>query len=142
MNITMVSLEKRLSKSKLRAELYRSKYNRVANRNIYNINTQNMQPNSLLNLLSKANKSSGNRFSENEKMHALSLWHSYQLLYKSVTLPSVTTLRKTMKSINLSPGFHRIIFIGLKDRSQIMKDKDTIVLIAYDEMSLKPDLKL
>ena len=144
MKTQMVSLEKRLTKSKLKAELYRSKYNRVANRNIYNTNTNNMQPNSLLNLLSKANKSSGNRFSENEKMHALSLWHSspkcYQLLYKSVTLPSVTTLRKTMKSINLNPGFHKIIFNGLKDRSQIMKDKDKIVLIAYDEMSLKPYL--
>ena len=50
MNIQMVSLEKRLSKSKLKAELYRSKYNRVANRNISNTNTNNMQPNSLLNL--------------------------------------------------------------------------------------------
>ena len=39
-----------------------------------------------------------------------------------------------MKSINLNTGFHRIICNCIKDRSQIMKDKDKIVLIAYDEI--------
>ena len=82
-------------------------------------------------------------FRENEKclhFHYSSGHNFFQLLYESVTLPSVTTLSKTMKSINLNSVFHRIIFNGTKDRSQIMKYKDKIVLIAYDKMYLKPDL--
>ena len=60
---------------------------------------------SLLSLLSKKNKYCGNRFNEMQKM-ALSLWHSSPKCYLMLTLPSISTLRKTMNIIKLMPGFH------------------------------------
>ena len=123
--------------------MYRSQYNRFITKN--SLQSTSPKTDSLLYLLSKKNKYSGNCFNENEKMHALSLWHSspkcYSILYKTLTLSSISTLRHTLNAIKLMPGFQEMIFNALHDKCKDLDIKDKIVLIAFDEISLKSDLK-
>ena len=150
LNDTIESLTTEVSKwqnkyelAKKTSEMYRSKLNRLLKKKIKSPIANDS--NSLLSLLSKRNKYCGNRFNEMQKMYALSLWHSspkcYLILYKTLTLPSISTLRKTMNIIKLMPGFHDIIFDALKDKCEKLSIKDKLILIAFDEMSLKSDLK-
>ena len=87
----------------------------------------------------------GNRFSENYKMFALSLWHCspkcYRLLQKIFTLPGESTLRLCIKSINMQPGYHKCIIDSFKDKCCHLKSIDKLVVIAFDEMSLKTSLE-
>ena len=123
--------------------MYRSQYNRFITKN--SLQSTSPKTDSLLYLLSKKNKYSGNCFNENEKMHALSLWHSspkcYSILYKTLTLSSISTLRHTLNAIKLMPGFQEMIFNALHDKCKDLDIKDKIVLIAFDEISLESDLK-
>ena len=143
LNDTIESLTTEVSKwqnkyelAKKTSEMYRSKLNRLHKKKIKSPIANDS--NSLLSLLSKKNKYCGNRFNEMQKMYALSLWHSspkcYLILYKTLTLPSISTLRKTMNIIKLMPGFHDIIFDALKDKCEKLSIKDKLILIAFDEM--------
>ena len=56
----------------------------------------------------------GNRYSNDDKAFALSLFHTspkcYRLLKKLIYLPSISTLKKYMHNVQIFPGFHPLIF--------------------------------
>lgn len=69
-------------------------------------------------------KSRGARWSEEDKICALSLYHAspacYKILRKLFKLPSISTLQEVMTNIDLRPGFHQSIFDGLKTMASNM----------------------
>ena len=92
----------------------------------------------------KSERVKGYRYNHNEKMFSLSLWHSsprcYRLLRTTFSLPSVTTLRRSVRLINLKPGFHQIILNGIKEKAVSLNEQESLVTIAFDEMSIKTNL--
>ena len=86
----------------------------------------------------------GNRYNSKEKMFALSLWHAspncYRLLRSTFSLPSITTLRRSIRMIDMKPGFHPRILECIKDRASSFSDKELLVAVAFDEMSIKTSL--
>ena len=87
----------------------------------------------------------GQRYNSNEKMFALSLWHAspkcYNLLRSTFCLPSTTTLRRSIKMINMKPGFHPRILECIKDKNATFNAQESLVAIAFDEMSIKTSLR-
>ena len=93
-------------------------------------------------LHSKAQK--GRRYSAKEKAFALSIYHSspkcYRLLCKTFALPSISLLQKTMRKINILPGFHSSIFEGLRVKCHSMSNLDRLCSLVFDEMAIKQNL--
>ena len=56
------------------------------------------------------------------------------------SLPSITTLRQTMKLVNMRPGFHPHIFASLKEKAASFTREESLVVIAFDEISIKAAL--
>ena len=87
----------------------------------------------------------GKRYKCDEKMFALSLWHSspkcYRLLRTTFSLPSICTLRRSIKMIDMRPGFHERIFESIREKVETFTKKESLVAIAFDEMSIKTHLQ-
>ena len=77
-------------------------------------------------------------------MFSLSLWHSspkcYRLLRSTFSLPSVTTLRRSIHSIDMRPGFHSRILEGIKQKATTYTLQESLITIVFDEMSIKSSL--
>ena len=86
----------------------------------------------------------GKRYSSNEKMFSLSLWHSspkcYRLLRNTFSLPDISTLRRSIRMIDMKPGFHNRILEGIKEKVAQFNEHDRLVAIAFDEMSIQKSL--
>lgn len=89
-------------------------------------------------------KKKGFRWSDTMKALAVTLFHTspkcYRLLQKLFNLPSVSTLKKIMKDINIHAGFSEPILQGLKNKVDTMNETDKICSIVFDEMTLKENL--
>ena len=87
----------------------------------------------------------GNRYSNEDKAFALSLFHTspkcYRLLKKLFCLPSVSTLKKCMQKISISPGFHPLIFEALKQKVECFDANDKLCSLVFDEMVVKAHLQ-
>ena len=63
-------------------------------------------------------KGRGRRWARRDKSFALTLFHKspkiYKLLRKVFFLPSVTTLRRSLKGFKLNPGFNKNLFKALQ----------------------------
>ena len=85
--------------------------------------------------------SKGNRWSVRDKSFALSLLHAspkaYRILQKLFYLPSVDTLRNTMKKIDIYPGFPKKILSAFKCKVQHMSEAEKLCVLVFDEVSLK-----
>lgn len=86
-------------------------------------------------------KAHGFRWTTQDKAFFLSLLHAspkcYRLLFKVFSMPSVRTLQKLMKSIDLKPGFNHNILATMKKAMETTKPMDKVCAIITDEMSLK-----
>ena len=87
----------------------------------------------------------GNRYSNDDKAVALSLFHTspkcYRLLKKLFCLPSISTLKKCMHNVQIFPGFHPLIFEALKQKSEVFDDNEKVCCLIFDEMALKSHLQ-
>ncbi|GFO33328.1 THAP domain-containing protein 9 [Plakobranchus ocellatus] len=83
----------------------------------------------------------GLRWSCTDKNLALSLYHAspkiYILFSKLFCLPSVSTLRKGMLSLDLKPGFSPTILQALKVKVKSMTPDEKRCALVFDEMSIK-----
>ena len=90
-------------------------------------------------------KARGNRYHINEKMFSLSLWHAspkcYRLLKTTFSLPSITTLRRSIRMIDMKPGFHQRDLDGIKEKATTYTLQESLVVIAFDEMTIKTFLQ-
>lgn len=86
-------------------------------------------------------KKKGRRWTEQDKTTALSLYHAsrkaYRLLKKIFVLPSVSTLRKAVRAVNIYPGFNESILNALKHKIQCMPANSELCSLVFDEMSIK-----
>ena len=91
-----------------------------------------------------ARTKNGNRWSDEDKRMALSLFHKspacYRALKKVFLLPSQSTLYKTMQKIDINAGFCNSVFTGLKAYASGLSKLKREVVLVYDEMSIKARL--
>ena len=78
----------------------------------------------------------GNRYSDDEKLFALSLFHAspkcYRMLRKVFILPGLSTLKRCMRNVDIRPGFHSAIFEGLRLKAEHMPDECKLCAIVFD----------
>ena len=139
----------RKSISKLHSKVFRlkrkckgnSKLNVSPKSNNLSINAKNFMQRQLY----QNNKSQGNRYNSKEKMFAMSLWNAspkcYRLLKTTFSLPSISTLHRTIRLIDLKPGFHRCILDSIKQKTLKFTTEQLLVVIAFDEMAIKTKLE-
>ena len=84
------------------------------------------------------------RWPSADKMLALSvLYHSrkaYKLLQGMFKLPSISTLKRTLRRTNVYPGFNENLLNALKTKVQNFSIKDQQCVLIFDEMSIKSGL--
>lgn len=84
-------------------------------------------------------KKSGNRWPNNDKLLALSIYcHSakaYRFLLKLFALPSVFSLRRWIRDFRLIPGHNDRVFNVLRMKLSQMKENDHLCIVTFDEMS-------
>lgn len=89
-------------------------------------------------------KKKGTRFTHNDKALALAIFHTspkaYRLLKQIFILPSVSTLRKIMRNVQVYPGFNDHILQALKVKVSGMGENSNLCCIAFDEMSIKENV--
>ena len=88
--------------------------------------------------------SKGKRYSDKDKIFALSLYHyspkCYKMMRKIFSLPGLTTLKGIMRGIDIKPGFHQSILEALHCKVQSMSEKSKMCAVVYDEMAIKEKL--
>ena len=88
--------------------------------------------------------SKGKKWTNRDKAHALSLYHAspkaYRLLQKRFFLPSVNTLRRIMRRIEIYPGFPVKILQAFETKVMNMSEAEKQCVLIFDEMSLKQNL--
>ena len=86
----------------------------------------------------------GKRWSITDKTLALSIFYhsrkAYRLLSKLFCLPSKSTLLRTLRKSNLSPGFNDKVFDALRLKVASMPEIDCQCAVTFDEISLKSAL--
>ena len=83
----------------------------------------------------------GLRYGARDKSFALSLLHAspkaYMLLQKVFMLPSIKTLRDTMKKIDIYPGFPPKLLSAFKCKVDSFTAAEKLCVLIFDEVSLK-----
>ena len=89
-------------------------------------------------------KKKGRRYSPELKSLAISIYHAsgkaYKLLTKLFILPSKSSLRRYISKIPTSPGFSQGAINIIKSKVAQMDEKEKLVTLCMDEMSLKTHL--
>ena len=96
--------------------------------------------------LAETKKPRGNRYNVDEKIFSLSLWHSspkcYRLLKTTFSLPSITTLRRSIRMIDMKPGFYKRVLDGIKEKATTYTLQESLVVemliktfLQYDEQT-------
>ena len=84
------------------------------------------------------------RWTPGEKSLALSLLHSspkaYRILQKVFSLPSISTLRRSMQKVQIYPGFNDNILQALQKKVSSMPTSGKACAVVFDEMSMKEGL--
>jgi len=62
----------------------------------------------------------------------------YQYLTQVFNLPSIETLQSILQTINIHPGPNNFINKYLKKKVKLMKERDKVCLLMWDEMLLQP----
>jgi len=96
----------------------------------------------IMHQVSLARKSKfGRRWSSKLRKLALSLFHSspktYRLLNKVFYLPSISTLKRILKNINIQTGFSSALLEAFKAKVQTMSPTDKLCSLVFDEMIIK-----
>ena len=89
-------------------------------------------------------KKKGRRYSPDLKSLAISIYHAsgkaYKLLTKLFILPSKSSLRRYISKMPTSPGFSQGAINIIKSKVAQMDEKEKLVTLCMDEMSLKTHL--
>ncbi|CAK1597997.1 unnamed protein product [Parnassius mnemosyne] len=84
----------------------------------------------------------GGRFTQEEKIMALSLYKhgpkAYRWMSKVFVLPSYMTLSRLISRAALKPGINENIFEMLKKATKKMKDDSKLCVLLFDEIALSP----
>ena len=87
----------------------------------------------------------GKRWTIKDKTLALSIFYhsrkAYRLLSKIFCLPSKSTLLRSLRKSNLSPGFNDKIFSALELKVSSMSENSRQCALTFDEISLKSALQ-
>lgn len=83
----------------------------------------------------------GRRWTVQDKSFALSILHTspqaYRIFSKAFIIPSVKTLRRSVKKLKIYPGFNRNLLNTFKVKVNSMSPESKLCCIVFDEMSLK-----
>jgi len=88
--------------------------------------------------------SRGRRYSKEEKLDALAMFHRGKRLYIYLrnthlsSLPSPSTLRMFRKKVQLNTGINPTLFAAVEKKTKGLSSKDVILM--WDEVSLKKSL--
>ena len=86
----------------------------------------------------------GKRWTARDKSYAVSLYHTspkaYRMLQKQFFLPSVDTLRRVMRKIEIYPCFPKKLIEAFRLKVNSMEEKNKLCVLLFDEMSLKQSL--
>ena len=89
-------------------------------------------------------QTTGHRYSDDQKMFALSLYHAspkcYRMLGKVFILLRLSTLKLCMRNINIRPGFHSAICGGPRPKAEHMENECKLCAFVFDEISIKENL--
>ncbi|XP_019888907.1 uncharacterized protein LOC105284485 isoform X3 [Ooceraea biroi] len=84
------------------------------------------------------------RFTLDEKIAALSIMKQsskcYQYLTQVFNLPSTCTLQSILQTVNIHPGPIPFVNRRLKKRVKLMKEREKVCFVTWDEMLLQPHL--
>jgi len=93
----------------------------------------------------KKKRAQSMRWSEKDKLLALAVYYqglkTYKFLSNLFKLPSVSSLRRWMSHINLSPGISNDILKILNRKLCNMTEMDKLCVLTFDEMSVKTALR-
>ena len=85
----------------------------------------------------------GRRWNKTSKRLAVALHtqspKGYRLLRCLFPLPSIGTIRNTLKSISVEPGLSNSISEGVEERVQGMKENERVYTLMFDEMVIKKE---
>ena len=91
---------------------------------------------------SSCTRKKGYRWNLKEKEFALSLFHNspsaYRLLSSIFKMPSMSTLYRTVSSMQIYPGFSEKVLETL--RKKVEKIENKLCIVAFDEMAVKSSL--
>lgn len=86
-------------------------------------------------------KNKGLRWNTKDKSLALTMFHSspktYKLLQRVFKLPSVKTLQRVLRNINVQPGFNNNILEALGHKVSSMSEAERLCVVIMDEMAMK-----
>ena len=89
-------------------------------------------------------KKKARRYTKEQTVLALALYYqspkAYRHLQKNFILPSPRLLRRKLQHIQLRPGLHPSILSTLQERFADSSRLDKLVILTFDEMSIKPRL--
>ena len=152
-----IKINKLSDKVKSLKRINRQYYSKIYRYNIVNTKNNLSKVTPIMNSPKKSNSDSlilkirkgryanGYRHTHANKMFALSLWHAspkcYRLLYSYFALPSIITLRRSIRMIQMQPGFHSIILDALREKTKKFTMTESLVVVAFDEMSIKMNLE-
>ena len=135
MHAQICNLKKYVLKLKQNIRILNSKCYRLKNKKVTTNNKKIVCKNEIKN---------GLRHTHSIKMFALSLWNAspkcYNLLYKLYSLPSMSSIKRSIRMIDLQPGFNELILNGLRQKADKFTENKQLVVLAFDEMSLRIDL--
>lgn len=90
-------------------------------------------------------KPRGRRFSNKQKILALSIFKQgpkvYKILQKMFVLPSKRSLQNLLSAITFKPGINKHIFNNLKESVSKMPEEKKMVNLLFDEVSLSPGVQ-
>ena len=95
----------------------------------------------VLTQLYNVTKKIGHRWTENDKSLALSIFHAspkvYRILRKIFLLPSVSTLQRVLRNVQVYPGFNNNILKALKQKVSSMPPNAELCCVVFDEMTIR-----
>ena len=139
----------------LNSKIYRLKnkkekeLNRKAKLDVLTNQLRDYLPESTVSFISTQLKVSGKHGSQlrwplKDKMLCLSIFYqsrkAYKLLARIFKLPSISTLKRTLRKSNVYPGFTEKIFEALAVKVKSMSDHDRQCTLIFDEIALKSEV--
>ena len=100
-------------------------------------------------IYSQANASSacrfGKRWSQQDKLIALGLFYkspsAYRFMQRTFELPNERTLRRYIAGFHVTTGFNNDFMVALQQRAESLNAQEKMVVVTFDGMSLKSNLK-
>ena len=138
-------MRKKLKRRESAIEIIKNNKSKIQINDIENVLSQYLSGTSLNFVLAQIKLSTtskhGRRWTPKIKSLAINLFHSspktYRLFRKIFCLPSVSTLKRCIRNINLCTGFSNNLVSTFKEKVKKMSKNDRLCMLCFDEMSIK-----